>query len=106
MLGFKVTESLKVWEDIYGALHPFGQPDGEYRERAEDVEAAWSHKEAYSIKVIKRHIRELLRGSCSDCSHEWLKEAAKVTAVAQMERLEVVQRWHSLKCLAFSASWK
>ena len=27
MLRGKVLESLKVWEDIYGALHPSGQQD-------------------------------------------------------------------------------
>ena len=102
----KDLESLKVWEDIYGALHLFGQPDLECRERAEDMEAVWLHKVEYTIKVIKTHIRELLCGSCCDCSHEWLKGAAKVTAVAQIERLEVFQRWYSLKCLAISGSWK
>ena len=106
MPGFKVLESLKVWEDIYRALHPFGQPDIESHERAEDVEAVWSRKEEYSIKVIKKHMHELWCGSCRDCSHEWFKEAAKVTAVAQMERLEVFQRWHNLKCLAFFGSWE
>ena len=88
----KDLESLKMWEDIYGALHLFGQPDHESRERAEDMEAVWLHKEEYSIKVIKTHIRELLCGSCRDCSHEWLKEAAKVTAFAQRDPLEAFQR--------------
>ena len=104
--GIKSLESLKVWEDIYGALHLFGQPDHESRERAEDMEAVWLHKVEYSIKAIEPHTRERLCGSCRDCSHKWLKEAAKVTAAAQMEQREVFQRWHSLKSLAFSGSWK
>ena len=106
MPGIKVLESLKVWEDIYRALHPFGQPDGECRERAEYVEAVRLHKEEYSMKVFKVHMRELLCGSCCDCSRKWFKGADKVKAVAQVERLKAFQGWHSLKCLIFSRSWK
>jgi len=40
MPGIKALESLKVWEDICRALHPFGERDREFRERAENAEAA------------------------------------------------------------------
>ena len=50
--GFKFLESVKVWEDICRVFHPFGQPDREKRERAEEVEAVWSHKVGYSTSVI------------------------------------------------------
>ena len=83
MPGPKVLESLKVREDICRALHPFGQPDRESRERAEDVEAVWLYKVEYNIEVMKNHIREAWCGSCFDCCHEWFKEAAKTTAMEQ-----------------------
>ena len=104
--GSKYLESVKVWEDTRRALHPFGQPDRERRERAEEVEAVWSHKVGYSISVIKLHKPEVWCGSCGDCSHEWFKEAAKITALVQLEELKVFQRWHNLKCLTFSGPWK
>ena len=106
MQSDKALQSLKVWEDICRALHPFGQIDLECRERAEDVEAVWLHKEEYSIKVIKFNTRELWRGSRCDCGHEWFAEADKVTALAQVEQLEAFQRWHNMKCLAFSGLWE
>ena len=81
MPGGKPLESLKVWEDIYRALHPFGQPDLECRERAEDVEAVWLHKEEDSIKVMNSHIREQRCGSCCDGGHEWFKEADKIAVL-------------------------
>ncbi len=102
----KTLESLKVWEDIYRAVYPFGQHDGESREGAEDGEAVWLHKVEYSIKVTKKHLREVWCGSCCDCSHEWFKEATEMTAWFQPEDLEVFQRWHDLKCLTLSDSWK
>ena len=101
--GFKHLESVKVWEDICRALHPFGQPDREIRE---EVEAVWSHKVGYSISVMKFHTPEVWCGSCGDCSHEWFKGAAKITALVQLEELKVFQRWHNLKCLTFSGPWK
>ena len=106
MPGMKALEPPKVWEDICRAFHPFGQPDFEYRERAEDMEAVWLHKEVESIGVMKIHIRELWCGSRCDCNHEWFTEADKVTALAKVEMLEVFQRWHNLKCLAFPGSWE
>ena len=70
MSGLKALESLKVWEDICRGLHPFGQPDGEIRDGAEDVGAVWLHKVKYRIMVIKDHFSQARSGSCCDCSHE------------------------------------
>ena len=105
MPGMKYFESLKVWKNICRALHPFGQPNPENREGAEDVEAVWLHKIEYGIKCINIHTSEVWCGSCCDCSHDWFKEAATITALAQVEGLKVFQRWHNLKCLKISGLW-
>ena len=72
MPGIESLESLKVWEDIYRAPHPFGfgQPDGECRERAEDMKAIWLHKLENSITVTRAHVSKARGGSCFDCNHE------------------------------------
>ena len=101
MPSLEVFESLKVWEDICRILHPFGQLNSEYLEGAEHVEAVWLHKVEYNIKVLKVHLRESGCGSCCDCSHEWFKEAAKITVLVQPDGIEVLQRWHNRKCLTF-----
>ena len=106
MPGSKALESLKVWENICRSLHPFGQRDGESRERGEDVETVWLHKVEYNIGVTKVHICEVRCGGCNDFSHEGFKKAAKITALEQGEDLEVFQRWQNLKCLIFSESWE
>jgi hypothetical protein len=91
-MGCKGRQPLEVWEDIHRSLHSLGEPNMESAEGVEDVDTGRLHKIEYSIKILKVHVGQTLRGSCDDCSHEWLKEIAKIAAVGQYEGLEVHQR--------------
>jgi len=107
MSGMKALESLKVWKNIYRALHPVGQRDCERRERVEDLEAGRLRKVEYRVRVRKTQSGEVWRRGCSDCSHDRPKGIAKVTVFGHPEGPEAFQRLHnSMYFLVFSRWWK
>lgn len=68
----------------------------------EDMYAGKPHNVEYSIRIINVHTFEALGGSCGDCNHKWLKEAAKIAVSVQYEVFKALQWLCDLQSLVFS----
>ncbi len=88
--GLKGLQPLKVWKDIYRAVHPAGQMDLKSCEGVGDVQTRRLHKVEYGNRIAKVHYSEIGRCTFADCSHEWLNELVK-TAV-QLDAFKAHQR--------------
>jgi hypothetical protein len=106
IFGCKVLQPMEVWEDVHRPIHSLGEMNIKSPEGVEDMDIGWLHKIEYSIKIIKLHFSQTWSGSCGDCSHEWLKEIAKIAADLYYEGLKVHQWLQNLYGLALIRWWK
>ncbi len=102
--GPKDLQPLKVWKDIYRAVHPFGQNNLKSREGVGDVPTRRLHKVEYGNRIAKVHYSEIGRCTFADCSHEWLNELVKTSV--QVDEFKVHQRLQDLEVVVFSMRWR
>ena len=96
-------QPMKVWENVYGAVHPPKLLDFKGTEGVEKMYQSRLGKAEHSGRICKGHSGEIGRGIFADCSHELLNEVAKTAG--QCEGLKVRQRLQDLQVLVFSMRW-
>src|SRR5258706_12228593 len=105
MMGLKVFQLVKGWQDIDRVLHP-PTSKAEGCEGREDLEASRLQKIECTIRVKNLHYSKAWGGSCGDCVEKWLQEIAIVATRGEFEGLKLLKRMHDLQILVFSERWK
>ena len=97
-------QPVKVWKDIYRALHPLGQLDVKSAEGVADMQTSRSHKVEYSNRIFEVNYGEIRRYTSAECGHQWLYEPVKTAG--HFEGFKVHQRLQDLEASEFSIRWR